>query len=72
MLQILIIFGKGNDAFDFFFFQQHRNPGPVAFPHFIIRKGCRVEPLRFHLFGFLDSPLPLAEEVDEADVVQFR
>lgn len=72
MLYMFIVFSKGNDAFDFFFFQQHRNPRPVAFPHFIIWKGCRVEPLRFHLFGFLDSPLSLAEEVDEADVVQVR
>mgnify|MGYP007042642343 CR=1 FL=1 len=72
MLYMFIIFGKGDDAFDFFFFQQHRNPRPVAFPHFIIRKGCRVEPLRFQFLTFLHTPLPLAEEVDEAEVVQGR
>ena len=72
MLYMFIIFGKGDDAFDFFFFQQHGNPCPVSFPHFIVRKGCWVEPFRFHFFRFLDSPLPCMKEVDEADVIEFR
>lgn len=72
MLYMFIIFSKSNDSFYFFFFQQHGNPGPVAFPHFIVRKGCRVEPFRFHFFCLLDRALPMAEEVDETDVVQVR
>ena len=72
MLNRIVVFSKGNDAFDFFFFQQHGNPCPVSFPHFIVRKGYRIEPLRFHFFCFLDSALPGMEEIDKTDVVEFR
>ena len=33
-------------------------------------EGLPSRTIAVHLFGFLDSPLPLAEEVDESDVVQ--
>ena len=72
MLNRIVVFGKDNDAFYFFFFQQHGDPCPVSFPHFIVRKGYRIEPLRFHFFCFLDSPLPCMEEIDKTDVVEFR
>lgn len=63
---------EGDDAFDAVFFQYLRNPGPVPFPHFVVRKVMRRKPARLHFFTLTDFPLPMTQDIDVSDMIQFR